>query len=603
MVNQKPKPKVRKSKNVDQVTQYALDVVDGEILAGELLRLACQRHLDDLKKQDTPTFPYFFDKKVLDGLLLFASLVPDPIKGEPLPLMPWQKFVLGSLVAWRNSQTDGKRFRNAIVSMARDNGKTYLASILIAYDFFVQSHKKNNQDIIAASNISAQAGKLYDYARGTIDKLSRTIFKEIENDLSSSQWKIERPSNHNKIIKLSADSNKFDSYHATTAVFDEAGDQITRESFKKISSGMIKNENGLFLMISTAYPNPNAPLREDIKTVTQAIKDGQGKLDDYFLAIWSQDDSDEAFYPETWIKSNPLLGLPEIKDKLAKGLESERNTSMTQGKLNDFLVKNMNIWLNAEQNAAFDLSEVQKSTIDGFDMHDRKVYIGYDASMTSDDTALAFVFPYADKNGVKKWHLYQHSFIPWHKAGNIEAKENQDGINYRDLQDKGFASITQHERGLINNDFVYQWLMEFVDEYNLDVIGFAYDHFHNYAIVKAIEEATTWNMIPVKQGSISLNEPTKWLQDAFVEQKVTHLDDPMMEASLMNAVITSDNNGIKIDKNKATLKIDLVDALIDALYQGIYHFEDFASDVVNDEFSRMSDQQKHDLIMGEDNLF
>lgn len=58
----------------------------------------------------------------------------------------------------------------------------------------------------------------------------------------------------------------------------------------------------------------------------------------------------------------------------------------------------------------------------------------------------------------------------------------------------------------------------------------------------------------------------------------------------MNAVITSDNNGIKIDKNKATLKIDLVDALIDALKQGIYHYEDFTTSEQS-EFDRMNDDQ------------
>ena len=45
-------------------------------------------------------------------------------------------------------------------------------------------------------------------------------------------------------------------------------------------------------------------------------------------------------------------------------------------------------------------------------------------------------------NGVKKWYLAQHSFIPWYKAGSIEAKEKQDGINYRDLEKQGYCTIT-----------------------------------------------------------------------------------------------------------------------------------------------------------------
>ena len=34
----------------DRCTQYALDVVSGKITAGEYVRLACQRHLDDIEK-------------------------------------------------------------------------------------------------------------------------------------------------------------------------------------------------------------------------------------------------------------------------------------------------------------------------------------------------------------------------------------------------------------------------------------------------------------------------------------------------------------------------------------------------------------------------
>ena len=106
-------------------------------------------------------------------------------------------------------------------------------------------------------------------------------------------------------------------------------------------------------------------------------------------------------------------------------------------------------------------------------------------------------------------------------------------------------------------------------------------------------------MVGVRQGTISLNEPTKWLQDSFVEERVTRLDDPMMEKSLMNAVVVSDNNGIKIDKNKATYKIDLVDAIVDALYDAIYHFESFSANASASDYSRMNDEQIANYIKSE----
>ncbi|GAB2025821.1 terminase large subunit [Lactovum odontotermitis] len=585
---------------MDKVTEYAQKVVDGEILAGKLLILACQRHLSDLNKQESEDFPFLFDTKILTGFLMFASRVPDPDTGEPQPLMDWQIFAMGSLVAWKDVETGGRRFKRGIISIARGQGKTYMADVLASYDYFVMSLRKHNQDILLSANTTQQTVKLFNYVKGTAERLLSTVLNPLSEEVSVRSMDIFNQRTKNQIIRMSAESGKYDSFHATTAIFDEAGDQRNREAFGKITSGQIKNENALFLMISTAYQNPNAPLREDIKMVETAIIADDGSLEDYFLAVWCQDDPDEVFDEELWIKSNPLLGLKSQRAKLLNGLISERNTLLKQGKLNDFLVKNMNIWLNAEQNAAFNLSDVEASVIPEFDMTGREVYIGFDNSMTSDDAALFFTFPYINSEAEKRWHLYQHSFIPWHKAGSIEAKENQDGINYRHMEELGFASITQHEKGLIDNDFIFTWLMDFVESNRLNVLEFDYDAAHSYAIIKAIDEATTWNMVGVRQGTISLNEPTKWLQDSFVEGRVTRLDDPMMQKSLMNAVIVSDNNGIKIDKNRATFKIDLVDAAIDSLYNAIYHFEDFSEGGQVSDYSRMSDKQVADFIMSGD---
>ena len=78
----------------------------------------------------------------------------------------------------------------------------------------------------------------------------------------------------------------------------------------------------------------------------------------------------------------------------------------------------------------------------------------------------------------------------------------------------------------------------------------------------------------------------------FVEGSVDRLDDRIMEKALLNAEIYEDKIGIQVDKAKATLKIDVVDALIDALFQAMYHFEDF-SDVNNPDkqVERMSEKQ------------
>ena len=92
---------------------------------------------------------------------------------------------------------------------------------------------------------------------------------------------------------------------------------------------------------------------------------------------------------------------------------------------------------------------------------------------------------------------------------------------------------------------------------------------------------TEWPLEPIRQRTSELKDPTKFLQKGMIEGTITRDDDKIMEKALINAQIMEDKIGIQVDKAKATLKIDVVDAIIDALYQGMYHFEDFG--VANDK--------------------
>ena len=67
----------------------------------------------------------------------------------------------------------------------------------------------------------------------------------------------------------------------------------------------------------------------------------------------------------------------------------------------------------------------------------------------------------------------------------------------------------------------------------------------------------------------------KFLQRLFVEGNIEIPNDPILEKALVNAEIYSDKVGIQVSKPAGTYKIDVVDAIIDALYQAMYHFEDF----------------------------
>lgn len=587
---------VRKEYN-DPATQYAFDVLDEKLTTGYLMKLACFRHLRDLQRVSDDEFGFYYDIKEVDKILKFAAIAPNVDTNEPTKLMPWQKFIFAMLFGWRDA-LGTKRFTRVVLSVARGQGKSYLMAIYMAYSFLIESMGLSNQDFLVTAENYDQTGKLYGYIANMLKSIieQQPVFKKLaeEDDLVIHEHTgISMRKFNNNLRPLSFNAGKYDSYHFTTAVFDEVGNIKTREGTKKIVSGQVKVPNHQYIEISTSYPDPSVPFHDEQKTIQQVMEQDFSREADRTLGlIWAQDSLDETFKEETWIKSNPLLGLPSQHDILLDGLRDKRDADMLAGTVDDFQNKNLNLWLQEATNSYLKLSDIERAIIPSFDIRGRDVYIGFDYSMFSDNTAIAFVYPYQDGDGRQKWHIEQHSFIPWEKAGSIQAKEKQDGIDYRELAKKGYCTITSHPQGLINDDQVYSWLLNYVEENNLHVIFFGYDAWGATNAIKQMDINTDFPLEAIRQRTSELKDPTKFLQKIFVEGNCSRLDDKIMEKALINAEIYEDKIGIQVDKAKATLKIDVVDAIIDALYQGMYHFEDFG--IANDksqQVDRMTAEQ------------
>ena len=80
------------------VTRYAQAVARGRIVAGKLVRLACERHLDDLKFAHARGL--WFDDHAADKAIRFFRFLRHS-KGEwagsRFILEPWQAFIIGSI--------------------------------------------------------------------------------------------------------------------------------------------------------------------------------------------------------------------------------------------------------------------------------------------------------------------------------------------------------------------------------------------------------------------------------------------------------------------------------------------------------------------------
>ena len=581
-----------KSKYTDPATLYAFSVLNGTKIAGYRIKLACFRHLMDLKRQGQPDFPYHYDVEEANRLLTFAKISPNVDTGEPTKLMEWQEFTFALMFGWRDEDSN-KRFTRVIDSVSRGQGKTYQMAILVCYSFLIESIGLSNQDYLVASINFKQTMKLFGYVASMMRKIIqsepfKSYASEVNLYIQSDQIIMKK--NNNVLRAISLEAGQYDSYHFRTAIFDEIGEVKSRETVSKIISGQVKVPNHQFIQISTSYPDPTVPFHQDQKMVIQAMEqDWKRDADSYLGLIWSQDSLDETYKPETWVKSNPLLDLPDQHDGLMKGLKDKRDSDLLTGNISDFQTKNLNLWLKQSTDSYLNLRDVEDAVDNDFKIDGREVFIGFDYSMFSDNTALGFVYPYGDR----KFHLEQHSFIPWQHAGSIEAKEKQDGLAYRNYPE--YCTITAHQQGIINPEQIYRWLLSYVEEHQLKVKFFGYDRFGSYQvknITESLNVNTDWYIMDIQQRTSALANPTKFLQELFVTHKVSIPNDPIMQKALLNAIVKADKIGIQIDKDKATLKIDVVDALIDALFQGMYYFDENADLNNKDtEIDRMTEQQ------------
>ena len=104
--------------------QYALDVVEGRILAGKWVIAACHRFMDDIEHAAERGF-YFSSSA--------AQKVVDYLGRLGLQLLPWQTFVVSNLFGWLKTEDNLRRFRTATIFCAKKQGKTTLLAGLGLY--------------------------------------------------------------------------------------------------------------------------------------------------------------------------------------------------------------------------------------------------------------------------------------------------------------------------------------------------------------------------------------------------------------------------------------------------------------------------------------
>jgi phage terminase large subunit-like protein len=133
-----------------RVDEYAARVHDGEIVAGPLVRLACDRHLDDrhqaAKKAGHPLGVVFHEPAANHIIDFFEGVLrlPDTLdaQGDPeaFRLTPANTFIIGSIFGWK--MADGwRRYREAYIEEGKGNSKTPLGAGIGLYGLLMDGEQ------------------------------------------------------------------------------------------------------------------------------------------------------------------------------------------------------------------------------------------------------------------------------------------------------------------------------------------------------------------------------------------------------------------------------------------------------------------------------
>ena len=545
---------------IDRVTKYAIDVVEGREIAGEYVKLACQRHLDDLEKSKLSVFKYEFDVEKALRIIEYAETlyIAEGEEKIQLQLYPFQAFILGSLNGWVEKGTGYRRFRTSYIQLGRQNGKSFINGILGTY--YGNFDGYNYGQIYCTATKADQAKIVFNEMVKFInsDEDLKELFK-VQEYKSTIICNI----TNSTIKALGRDTKSIDGFRPLLGIVDEYHAHKDNQMYKLLEGGIKKMKQALISVITTAGFDLNSPCYELYEYCKNLLK-GVFSNETQFVYIAQMDEKDDIWEPINWIKANPTLAF----DKAAlENLVPVANTAkdMQGSTLRDFLTKQLNMWIQLTDDQYmknFDAWKACGTDLTLEDFREHECYIGLDLSSGGDLTSLGVVIPYY-LDGEKKYFVDSHSFIP---ARRIAEHIKTDNAPYDMWKMKELLTVTETLGG-IKTDYKYiiSYLKDIIEKHSLRVKMICYDPHNADAFLNDIEELG-YDSVVIVQSARNLNDPTVDFRLEVEAGNVSYnKENGLLTWSIANAKTVSNSFGeIKIDKDLRTKRIDPVDAIIDA---------------------------------------
>jgi len=537
---------------IAQAVQGYIDgVLDGTVIAGELVRLAVQRHVDDLR--EGPSRGLRFDSENAESAIEFFSYLKHSKgewAGQEFKLEPWEKFIVWVIFGW--VRADGtRRFRTAYVEIPRKNGKSTLgAGIGLKLAF---ADGEDGAEVYSAATKHDQAlivwGEAMRMVKATPDLSDR--IQVYKNNLS-------RLEKYQKYEPLGADEDTLDGLNVHGAVVDELHAHKTRGVFDLMETGTSARRQPMLFAITTAGTDQSeASVCWEQHVYAEQLLRKIITDDTYFAFIAAMDEGDDWQEERNWYKANPNLG---VSKKLDYMRDQARKAKNMPAKLNSFLRLDLNRWTQ-QVSRWIDMLLWDANagpTIDEEAMRGRVCYGGLDLSSVSDLTAWVLVFP--DPVVQDRLTILPRIWCPEAKLN--EETRNQYRDQYQAWARDGWLMTTPGNA--IDYDTIKAQIL--ADAQTFQVQEVAVDRlFQGYQLsMQLADEGLT--VAACGMGYMSMAGPCKEFERRLLENKLHHGGHPVLKWMANNVAVREDPAGnLKPDKASSQGKIDGIIGILLAL--------------------------------------
>ncbi len=455
----------------DPTTAWAVDVVEGRIIAGEIVRHAAERHLRDLKDGAARGL-HWSPERAAHALGFFPavlSVTAGAKAGEPFHPLPWHTFVIGSLFGWRKD-SGRMRFRAGWLETGKGQAKSPLMAAIGIY--LMGYYGIPRSEIYSIGQDRATANVLFKDAvamcRAPIPGGDETDTLEERGEVvirgeGDNAWKIEHPETSSKFQSL-ANGEAISGPRPTAVLADEIHEFKHGTSIETWRRAIAKMPGDALMLLGTNTPASTQVVGTEYSEFYQKVAKGEITDDEAFAFIARVDKADrETIFDneQVWAKALPALGVTFPIENIRGEVNTARqllSTALSVKRLYFGIpIGAIDFWIAEEAWSAVQ-GEVDPETLKGC-----RCWLSLDLSQKNDLTALTAVWIGEDG------HLYAKTWY-WTTKQGLADRARADQAPYEQWVEQGY--LTAVPGAVIDKTYVAQQVAEIVAEHDVQFLAF-----------------------------------------------------------------------------------------------------------------------------------